>query len=342
MQNITVTLLNWHEKFGRHNLPWQDTKDAYRIWISEIMLQQTQVSTVIPYFERFIKRFPTIAKLANADIDEVLHLWTGLGYYARARNCHKTANIVQQQYGGNFPTEFSQVLSLPGIGRSTAGAILSFAEEQRHAILDGNVKRVLARFYAIEGWYGQKAVADKLWQLAEINTPQQEIGRYTQAIMDFGATLCSRSKPKCEHCPLQQNCQAYKDNRVSELPHGKTKLKKPTKQTYMLIVQNKKGEVLLSQRPPNGIWGGLWCPPEVKQLSTQIVVNNQTFKQGVKLPMIKHTFSHFHLEITPVLANLVNTLEKVTEAPNQVWYKIDSEQRLGLAAPVKKLLKQIA
>ena len=203
MKRITNTLLQWHQDAGRHDLPWQNTRDAYRIWISEIMLQQTQVTTVIPYYQRFLERFPNLSTLAKAETDQVLHLWTGLGYYARARNLHKAAKIIQDEYQGDFPDQFEHVLALPGIGRSTAGAILAFSKQQRHAILDGNVKRVLARFYEVEGWYGKKSVENKLWELAEANTPDKEVDIYTQAIMDFGATLCTRSKPNCSACPLQ-------------------------------------------------------------------------------------------------------------------------------------------
>ena len=338
MKRITNTLLQWHSKHGRHDLPWQNTQDAYGIWVSEIMLQQTQVATVIPYYQRFMERFPNIEKLAKADTDQVLHLWTGLGYYARARNLHKAAKTIAEQYQGKFPEQFDQVLALPGIGRSTAGAILAFSKQQRHAILDGNVKRVLARFYEVEGWYGKKPVENKLWELAEANTPDKEVDVYTQAIMDFGATLCTRSKPNCDACPLQTNCQAFAKRRVSELPHGKPKTNKPTKQTYMLLVKNDAGEFLLQQNPPAGIWGGLWCPPQVSELTKQLEISGLQLKTTKKLPMLKHSFSHYHLEITPVACEAIEHANAIAESAH-IWYKFGSSEALGLAAPVKKLLE---
>ena len=336
---ITKQLLKWHAKHGRHDLPWQNTRDAYRIWLSEIMLQQTQVTTVIPYYQRFIERFPDVLTLAAAQSDEVLHLWTGLGYYARARNLHKTAQLVANDYAGKFPTTFNEMLALPGIGRSTAGAILAFSQQQRHAILDGNVKRVLSRFYAVQGWYGKKQVEQQLWDLADVNTPNKDVHIYTQAIMDFGATLCSRSKPNCAACPLQTDCQAFAQDRVKELPHGKPKTNKPTKQTYMLLVKNSNDEFLLQQNPPTGIWGGLWCPPQVNELNQELQINEHTIETLQTLPMLKHTFSHFHLEITPVLARIKNTQDIVAEHQH-LWYKLNSPTALGLAAPVKKLLEK--
>ena len=345
MKLISDTLLAWHKDHGRHDLPWQNTDDAYRIWVSEIMLQQTQVATVIPYYQRFMASFPTIVDLANAENDDVMHHWTGLGYYARARNLHKTAKVIAEQYEGSFPTEFDEVIALPGIGRSTAGAILAFSTGQRHAILDGNVKRVLARFYEVEGWYGKKEVEKQLWELADANTPQQGVNIYTQAIMDFGATLCSRSKPNCEQCPLRPNCSAFANERVSELPHGKPKTAKPTKQTYMLLVKNSKDEFLLQQNPPSGIWGGLWCPAQVETLEANHVLGGLNIETLETLPILKHTFSHYHLEITPVLCRINGKAQAIAES-SQVWYKSQSNKatgaasiKIGLAAPVKKLME---
>ena len=339
MKLISQHLLEWHAEFGRHDLPWQNTRDAYRIWISEIMLQQTQVTTVIPYFQRFMERFPTVVELADADTDEVLHLWTGLGYYARARNLHKAAQAIADQYNGAFPTNFEDVVSLPGIGRSTAGAILAFSQQQRHAILDGNVKRVLSRFYEVEGWYGKKPVENKLWELAEANTPEQNVEIYTQAIMDFGATLCTRSKPDCDRCPLQSDCLAFANGRQNELPHGKPKTDKPTRQTYMLLVKDAEDAFLLQQNPPSGIWGGLWCPPQVQELAAEHELGEFNIETLERLPVYKHTFSHFHLEITPVLCRVTDRSQSVAEN-NYLWYKPQSNQALGLAAPVKKLLER--
>ena len=338
MKRITNTLLQWHQDAGRHDLPWQNTRDAYRIWISEIMLQQTQVTTVIPYYQRFLERFPNLSTLAKAETDQVLHLWTGLGYYARARNLHKAAKIIQDEYQGDFPDQFEHVLALPGIGRSTAGAILAFSKQQRHAILDGNVKRVLARFYEVEGWYGKKSVENKLWELAEANTPDQQVDTYTQAIMDFGATLCSRSNPNCKACPLQADCQAYANQRVNELPHGKPKTNKATRQTYMLLAKNDAGEFLLQQNPPAGIWGGLWCPPQVSKLAAHIDIDGLRLTMVNELPKLKHSFSHYHLEITPVACTTLEIPQGVAES-SYIWYKSGSADALGLAAPVKKLLE---
>jgi A/G-specific adenine glycosylase len=343
---ISDTLLIWHKEHGRHDLPWQNTDDAYRIWVSEIMLQQTQVATVIPYYQRFMQRFPTVLALANADNDEVMHHWTGLGYYARARNLHKSAKVIAEQYNGSFPTEFEQVIALPGIGRSTAGAILAFSTQQRHAILDGNVKRVLARFYEVEGWYGKKDVESKLWTLADANTPQHNVNVYTQAIMDFGATLCSRSQPNCQQCPLRPDCSAFASERVGELPHGKPKTTKPTKQTFMLLVKNTDDEFLLQQNPPSGIWGGLWCPAQVTTLEANHTLGGLNVETLETLPILKHTFSHYHLEITPVLCRVIGDAQAIAES-SQIWYKSKSTKalsdsasiKIGLAAPVKKLME---
>lgn len=340
---ISNTLLTWHAKHGRHDLPWQNTRDAYRIWVSEIMLQQTQVTTVISYYQRFMERFPTVIDLANAPQDDVLHLWTGLGYYARARNLHKAAQTIRDQHGGVFPTTFEDVIALPGIGRSTAGAVLAFSTQQRFAILDGNVKRVLARFYEIEGWYGVKAVENTLWELAERNTPSKDVHTYTQAIMDFGATLCTRSKPNCNACPLNQDCKALSNDRTGELPHGKPKTSKPTKQTYMLLIKNSNDEFYLQKNPPSGIWGGLWCPPQVNTLDTKHDIGNLDVETLESLPIYKHTFSHYHLEITPVLCRPNAATGAATASvaeSDETWYKPESQQALGLAAPVKKLLEK--
>ena len=342
MKLISDTLLAWHKDHGRHDLPWQNTSDAYRIWVSEIMLQQTQVATVIAYYQRFMASYPSIKGLAQAHNDDVMHHWTGLGYYARARNLHKTAKIIADDYNGYFPTTLDEVIALPGIGRSTAGAILAFANKQRHAILDGNVKRVLARFYEVEGWYGKKEVETKLWTLADANTPDINVDVYTQAIMDFGATLCSRSKPNCKDCPLQSDCSAFASDRVNELPHGKPKKAKPTKHTYMLLVKNSNDEFLLQQNPPAGIWGGLWCPAQVEKLEPHHAVGGLNIETLETCPIFKHTFSHYHLEITPVLCRVQGDAHAIAES-KQVWYKskpdAHEQQKIGLAAPVKKLME---
>lgn len=337
MSDFSNTLLGWFQQYGRKDLPWQNTKDPYRIWVSEIMLQQTQVTTVIPYYQRFMERFPTVQALADAEQDDVLHHWTGLGYYARARNLHKAAKQIASEHNGQFPQQFDDVVALPGIGRSTAGAILSFAFDQHHAILDGNVKRVLTRFYAIEGWSGDKKVEDQLWTLAEQNTPEKDVAQYTQAIMDLGATLCTRSKPACAICPFQNECKAFELNRVSEFPFSKPKKAKPVKTSNMLLIQNEQGELLLQQRPPSGIWGGLWCFPEEQEADN---LNIQIERETAWNPF-RHTFSHYHLDITPIPAKLVAYNETISDNTSLIWYHPDKPLEIGLAAPIKKLIEQV-
>ena len=255
------SVLKWYDKFGRKHLPWQQDKTLYGVWLSEVMLQQTQVATVIPYFERFIKTFPNITALANASQDEVLHLWSGLGYYARARNLHKAAQKMRDEFNGNFPTNFEQVWALPGVGRSTAGAILSSVLNQPYPILDGNVKRVLARYFAVDGWPGEKKVENYLWTLTEQVTPIDRVADFNQAMMDIGAMVCTRTKPKCELCPLNLECLAYQNHSWEKFPAKKPKKDMPEKDTYFLIL-SKNGKVCLEQRENSGLWGGLFCFPQ--------------------------------------------------------------------------------
>lgn len=342
--HFASAVLEWFDQHGRHDLPWQEQKTAYNTWISEIMLQQTQVTTVIPYYQRFMERFPTVDALAVAEQDEVLHLWTGLGYYARARNLHKTAQIVSNEFQGHFPETVEGLEALPGIGRSTAGAVLSISTGKWAPILDGNVKRVLARFYALEGWPGTTANQKLLWQYAEQNTPQARTGEYTQAMMDLGATLCTRSKPSCLICPLQQGCQAWELGKTDQLPAPKPKKTIPVKQTYMLILQQDNlPEVLLYQRPPSGLWGGLWSLPQVADLrdtynETGLEIDPDSIQT---LAPLRHTFSHFHLDITPVKARVNTPTDCVMEGKPLLWYNIEQPENVGLAAPVKKLLQQV-
>lgn len=333
-------VLVWFDQYGRHDLPWQAQKTAYRTWISEVMLQQTQVTTVIPYYQRFIERFPDVHSLADADQDEVLHLWTGLGYYARARNLHKAAQIVSRELDGAFPTSVEGLEALPGIGRSTAGAVLSISTGQWAPILDGNVKRVLARFYALDQWPGTTASQKLLWQWAEQLTPRQRTGDYTQAMMDLGATLCSRSKPACERCPLQAQCQAYAQNLQNSLPLPRPKKVLPEKQTLMLLIHNQDGHVLLYQRPPTGLWGGLWSLPQVQDLRDAASETGLSLALDSAQPLspLRHTFSHFHLDITPVKIRLHDDALSVMETVPTRWYNPDAPASIGLAAPVKKLL----
>jgi A/G-specific adenine glycosylase len=342
-EHFSTAVLDWFDQHGRHDLPWQANKTAYHTWISEIMLQQTQVATVIPYFQRFIERFPDVQSLAEAEQDEVLHLWTGLGYYARARSLHKAAQRVVSEYNGEFPQSVEALEDLPGIGRSTAGAVLSISTGKRAAILDGNVKRVLARFYAVEGWPGITAVQKELWQHAERNTPYARVGDYTQAMMDLGATLCTRSKPSCLLCPLQPQCGAFTQGKTDKLPAPRPKKVIPVKQTLMLMIRNDAGEVLLYQRPPSGLWGGLWSFPQVQDLrdshgETGLKIDADNAEA---LAPLRHTFSHFHLDITPVLARLKSPTECVMEGSPLLWYNLEQPQSVGLAAPVKKLLQKL-
>lgn len=343
-EQFSGAVLAWFDQHGRHDLPWQAEKTAYFTWISEIMLQQTQVATVIPYFQRFTQRFPDVHSLATAEQDEVLHLWTGLGYYARARNLHATAKVVSQELEGNFPESVEGLEALPGIGRSTAGAILSISTGKRAAILDGNVKRVLARFYALEGWPGTTANQKILWAYAEQNTPYDRVGDYTQAMMDLGATLCRRGKPDCVNCPLKKGCKALKQGRTDQLPEPKPKKTLPVKQTHMLILQQEGAhEVLLYKRPPSGLWGGLWSFPQVSDLrDCKTETGLQLDQDSIQvLEPLRHTFSHFHLDITPVKAQLNTLTDCVMEGKPLLWYNIEQPQDVGLAAPVKKLLQSL-
>lgn len=339
--NFASRLLGWHDVHGRKDLPWQQNITPYRVWVSEIMLQQTQVASVIDYYQRFMQRFPTVDVLANAPVDEVLHYWSGLGYYARARNLHKTAVIVHEQFGGTFPNELDAMNALPGIGQSTAAAILSIASGQSHAILDGNVKRVLARRYCVQGWPGKTSVANQLWQYAHELTPRKRTAQYTQAIMDLGATLCSRTKPKCEQCPVMGDCKAYKNNAVTDYPHAKPKQAKPERKIRVWVMEDAQGRVLLQKRPSKGIWGGLWSFPEQ---AVDEAKQSWLEKQGLsdssykELAAFRHTFSHFHLRIEPVHVRFEHTPE--LEMSDYKWYNAHCD-RLGLAAPVQKLLTAI-
>lgn len=341
MSSFADRILAWYDHHGRKNLPWQTPITPYRVWLSEIMLQQTQVETVIPYFQRFVSRFADIQHLAEAPLDDVLHLWTGLGYYARARNLHRCAQTIVRDYDGQMPADPAVLEALPGIGRSTAAAIASIAFEQPHAILDGNVKRVLARHHAIDGWPGKTAVHDALWAIADRHMPQQRCRDYTQAMMDLGATLCSRARPRCEACPVARSCAARKLGDPSLYPGKKPRKTLPVKRIQMLILRNRAGEILLLQRPPTGIWGGLWSFPELAVESDalrHIHDHFGTVQRSQPWPQMRHTFSHYHLDILPQLFELKTTRKAVREAPAMCWYNVQAPASVGLAAPVKKLL----
>lgn len=341
LPTFSARLLDWYERDGRKHLPWQQDKSPYRVWISEIMLQQTQVTTVIPYYQRFMARFPDVASLAAAPIDEVLHHWSGLGYYARARNLHKAAQQICRDHGGHFPTDFAQVAELPGIGRSTAGAILSLALGQPHAILDGNVKRVLTRYLAQPGWPGSKEVENRLWREAQALTPQEGVERYNQAIMDLGASLCSRSKPQCQLCPMVADCRGHAEGNPTRYPERKPKKALPVRHCTLLLLQQGR-ELLLIQRPMSGLWGGLYSFPEFSDNSS---AEQWLATQGAgewslaPLPAFRHTFSHYHLEINPLLVTLSRPLPPLTmEGTSQLWYNLDHPASIGLSAATSKLL----
>lgn len=342
--SLSRRLLAWYDRHGRKTLPWKRKRDAYRIWVSEIMLQQTQVATVIPYFQRFIARFPDVRSLARAELDEVLHLWTGLGYYARARNLHKAAQRILNEHGGKFPRAFEAVADLPGIGRSTAGAILTLAFDQRHPILDGNVKRVLARYHAIDAPVNQRETEQRLWQLAEKHTPRQRIADYTQAIMDLGATVCTRTKPRCAACPLHKTCRAFHLGTPRDFPVRAAARKTPVKATRMLMIRDTRGRVLLQRRPPAGLWGGLWGFPECTNGDARRWCRKNfgfNIRTDASWPVLRHSFSHFHLDITPIPAHLVGGTDRAMENAETVWYNVRRPDRRGFSAPVKRLLEQL-
>ncbi|CCQ10711.1 A/G-specific adenine glycosylase [Pseudoalteromonas luteoviolacea B = ATCC 29581] len=335
-------VVNWYQVHGRKTLPWQIAKTPYKVWVSEVMLQQTQVTTVIPFFERFMASFPTVVDLANAPEDEVLHHWTGLGYYARARNLHKAAKLIRDELQGQFPSTLEDVMALPGVGRSTAGAILSLSLGQAHPILDGNVKRVLARFYLVEGWYGVKAVENELWSLSSRVTPVNNVTQFNQAMMDLGASHCSRTKPACTLCPLETKCGAYQQGKTKAFPHPKPKKEKPKKQVYHLIVK-ANNQLLMEKRPSSGIWGGLFSFFEFTTLDEmQGFIATQGLSKTLQfLEPFVHIFSHFELTITPTVLSLKQTPD-VVHSNGLIWYDLACPPAVGLSTPTKKMVKQIA
>ncbi|MCU7959975.1 MAG: A/G-specific adenine glycosylase [gamma proteobacterium symbiont of Bathyaustriella thionipta] len=335
-------VLRWQADKGRHDLPWQNPPSAYRVWVSEIMLQQTRVATVIPYFQRFIQRFAEIQDLYHAERDEVLHHWSGLGYYARARNLHRAAAQICQQYSGQIPADMGSLQALPGIGRSTAAAILSLSGGQSQPILDGNVKRVLCRHAGIKGWPGKSAVLKQLWQLSEQLTPLQNTAGYNQGMMDLGAMICTRSRPACDQCPLAAECVANHLGQQQQLPESKPKSNKPSRQEWVLITV-KNGQVLLKQRPPSGVWGGLWHFPAYSSEPEALASLPDQAKQSkaMVLPSRRHSFSHFHLHIHPLLVEYNEKTNACMEDGCSLWYNIEQPQKLGLAAPVSRLLQEV-
>jgi A/G-specific adenine glycosylase len=345
-EDFAQRVLHWFDRHGRHDLPWQQEPTPYRVWVSEIMLQQTQVATVIPYYQRFMQRFATVAALAEAPVDDVLHHWSGLGYYARARNLHAAARQVMDRHGGEFPERIEALQALPGIGRSTAGAILSLALDQPQPILDGNVKRVLARHFAIAGWPGQTKVLNRLWDLSAALTPARRTGHYNQAMMDLGATVCTRGKPACDRCPLAASCAAYAAGAQRDYPGARPRKALPVRSVRMLLVRDPAGAILLERRPPTGIWGGLWGLPEIDADGDPVAWCRDVLQCAVADPRPlaprRHTFTHFHLEIEPfeILLNAPGCA--IMEADRRLWYNALNPQSVGLAAPVARLLAELA
>lgn len=344
LNQFSNQLIRWHLRHGRHDLPWQRQRSAYRIWISEIMLQQTQVVTVIDYFQRFIRRFPSLKQLAQASQDEVLAHWSGLGYYARARNLHKAAQHIYQDHNGRFPKKLEMLITLPGIGRSTAGAILSFAFNAPTAICDGNVKRVLARFFAIDTPKQSSKAIKHFWQLAEQLTPTSKTALYNQAIMDLGATVCTRTKPQCTQCPLQADCQAYQAGNPTAYPVSPKRQTKPTRSITMLLIQANNGQILLEKRPQSGIWAGLWSfiessnTPTTAWLNTQF--GNKMQSHTVHSP-IPHEFTHFKLMMHPLHIFLEQPmLTQLSNNPTQ-WYDFSQINSLGVPSALKKIIHLI-
>ena len=368
VRDFAAALLDWHGHHGRHDLPWQRRRTPYRVWVSEIMLQQTQVATVIPYFERFMQRFPDVGTLAAAPLDEVLHLWSGLGYYARARNLHRAAVCIREEHGGRFPQSFEAVAGLPGIGRSTAGAILALSRGERFPILDGNVRRVLSRHFGVEGSAADRATLQKLWDLSDECTPAEHVDTYTQAVMDLGATVCIRRNPSCATCPLSATCIARASGRQHELPSPKPRRARRLRQVFMLAAVRADGGVLLERRPDSGVWGGLWCLPEFASAAeaaeyARRILNGAT-DRPVPLSPVEHAFTHFDLVITPLLAHCSGSAGESrseerpdatsgpgapppgtasgTAPPRTVWYRARQPAKLGLPAPIRLLLATIA
>jgi len=343
--HVAPALLEWWMRCGRKDLPWQRDPEPYRVWVSEIMLQQTQVTTVERYYERFMTSFPDVQALADADPDRVLHLWSGLGYYARARNLHKAARAVCEDFGGRLPVDLDELISLPGIGRSTAGAILALSHDQRHPILDGNAKRALARLFGITGWTGSTANLKRLWQLAEECTPSEQAGRYTQAIMDLGATVCTRSRPDCAVCPLQQHCIAYRDGLTHQIPAPKPKKARAQRSIFVALLLRKDGAVLLEKRPDTGIWGGLWSFPEVGEvpaIEKLCLERVGVVPERIEIrPVVNHSFTHFDLDMTPVEVHVAKAPERAMDGDRWLWYNHRSPAAVGLAAPVARLLELV-
>ncbi|HHJ38133.1 MAG: hypothetical protein AXA67_03320 [Methylothermaceae bacteria B42] len=341
-RQFQTILLDWYDKNGRKGLPWQHNPTPYRVWVSEIMLQQTQVATVIPYYLRFMDAFPEVQSLASADLDEVLPLWAGLGYYTRARNLHRAAQKIVADFDGRFPETPEQLSTLPGIGHSTAGAIINLAFNRPAPMLDGNVKRLWTRLHGIETWPGESTTEKQLWQLSEIYLPPTRCREYTQALMDFGATLCTRTGPQCDPCPLKDHCLAFKSGKVASIPAKKPTSLKPIKKSYWLVLHNNQNHFFLIKRPPSGIWGGLWAFP---QWESRHALENHCQNTGIDPKKIqwlnkqRHTFTHFHLDFTPAVYSSPPSVLEIKESTGQ-WHRFDNPH-LAAPAPVKKLMQAL-
>jgi A/G-specific adenine glycosylase len=340
-KGFAAKLIAWQKVRGRHDLPWQGTRDPYLIWVSEIMLQQTQVATVIPYYLRFLARFPDVAALAGAPLDEVMRLWSGLGYYSRARNLHRAAQAIVGEHGGKFPRRFEEVAALPGVGRSTAAAICVFAFGQRHAILDGNVKRVLARHFGIAGDPADKAVEKEMWLLADACTPTQRVGAYTQGIMDLGATVCTRSRPACLLCPVMADCVARAANLQDRLPAPRRRAKRPVREAWLVVAMRGEHKVLLEKRPPAGIWGGLWGLPEfptrshAHQWCREHLSGASRAESGEPL---RHAFSHFDFEMRPLVVHCLGKAQGLRDDDRYRWYDVANPAKVGVPKPIATLV----
>ncbi len=346
MNTFAKTIIQWQRRAGRHDLPWQNTRDPYRIWVSEIMLQQTQVSAVIDYFARFMARFPNIASLGSAQLDDVMPYWAGLGYYARARNLHKAAQMIQRDFGGVFPRTYEDILSLPGVGRSTASAICAFAYGETRPILDGNVKRVFARYFGVEGDVRSKPVEVEMWSIAEREVPAKSVESYIQGQMDLGATICTRGKPACLLCPLQDDCVAHISGRTDILPGRSPKKQIPHRQTQMLVLVSAN-EVLIEKRPPTGIWGGLWSLPEIPIDADAAALAKSRFgvtlargRRPKPLEQVEHGFTHYSLTIYPVEMAIGKRALGINEI-GTMWINLDDVSGAALPAPVKKIMRQL-
>ena len=344
--DVAGRLLHWFDRDGRHDLPWQHPRSPYRVWLSEIMLQQTQVQVVVPYFERFVAALPTLSSLAAAPLDDVLALWSGLGYYARARNLHAAARLCVERHGGDLPRDPAALVALPGIGRSTAGAILAQAWGDRAPILDGNVKRVLARLHGIDGWPGTPVVERQMWELADAQLPQARLADYTQAQMDFGATLCTRHDPACVLCPLQDRCVALREGRVAELPTPKPGKPLPEKQSIVLWLEDALGRVLLERRPATGVWAALWSLPQADDHAQARAWFDASVGGGVdfdaaepSLP-IAHGFTHYRLQLHPLRWRALAPRDSVGDNGDIRWVPRDALRTLGIPAPIRRLIEQ--